>query len=161
MNKTCCFTGHRKTPADEYTTIQKRLEEEIVNFIHQGVMEFRAGGALGFDTMAATTVLKLKKSFPHIRLVLVLPCWEQPEKWNEKDQQLYAVIRAKADEIIYTSWLYHRDCMYKRNRRLVDGSDFCICYLTKTKGGTAYTVNYAKQKGVKIINLALTENRDG
>ena len=42
----------------------------------------------------------------------------------------------------------------KRNRHLVDGSSVCIAYLTQEKGGTAYTVNYAKQKEVQVINLA-------
>ena len=44
--------------------------------------------------------------------------------------------------------------MYKRNRHLVDNSGICVCYLTKDKGGTAYTVEYEKQKGLQIINFA-------
>ena len=77
---TCCFTGHRNIPIDEYEKIEKRLEEEGVNLIHQGVKDFWAGGALGFDTMAALMVLKLKKDFPHIRLLLALPCPEQVQR---------------------------------------------------------------------------------
>ena len=49
--QTCCFTGHRHIPENELLQIQKRLESEIINLINQGVTEFRAGGALGFDTM--------------------------------------------------------------------------------------------------------------
>ena len=44
--------------------------------------------------------------------------------------------------------------MQKRNRYLVDHSGTCVCYLTSAKGGTAYTVNYTKQKGLRIIHLA-------
>lgn len=150
-SKTACFTGHRVIPASEYTSIQKRLEDEIINLIHQGVTEFRTGGALGFDTIAALTILRLKKQFPHIRLILVLPYWEQPNGWSVNDQEQYAIIRVKADEVIYTSWLYHRGCMQKRNRRLVDNSNYCICYLTKNSGGTKYTVDYAIKKELKII----------
>lgn len=29
-----------------------------------------------------------------------------------------------------------------------------ISYLTENKGGTFYTVNYAKSKGVEVINIA-------
>lgn len=43
-NQTCCFTGHRAIPSNVRETIEKRLKEEIVNLIHQGVKEFRAGG---------------------------------------------------------------------------------------------------------------------
>lgn len=32
-----------------------------------------------------------------------------------------------------------------------------IAYLTESKGGTAYTVNYAKQKKIQVINLAERE----
>ena len=44
--------------------------------------------------------------------------------------------------------------MQKRNRHLVDNSSACICYLTKSAGGTAYTVNYARRMGLRIINIA-------
>lgn len=44
--------------------------------------------------------------------------------------------------------------MHKRNRHLVDNSSACISYLTENKGGTFYTVNYAKSKGVEVINIA-------
>jgi uncharacterized phage-like protein YoqJ len=154
-NQICCFTGHRAIPSNMRETIEKRLEEEIENLIHQGVKEFRAGGALGFDTMAALAILKLKKTYPRIRLILVLPHWEQPEGWSEENQRMYATIRIRADEVIYTSWLHSNNCMRKRNRRLVDGSGFCVCYLTKNTGGTVYTVKHAEKKGLRISNLAI------
>ena len=44
--------------------------------------------------------------------------------------------------------------MHQRNRALVDRSAFCICYLRTQTGGTAYTVRYAREKGLKIWNLA-------
>ena len=46
-NQTCCFTGHRRIPESEHANIQKLLESEITNLIHQGVRYFGAGGALG------------------------------------------------------------------------------------------------------------------
>jgi len=42
----------------------------------------------------------------------------------------------------------------KRNRYLADHSGVCLCYLTQTTGGTAYTVGYAKQKGLAVVNIA-------
>ena len=55
--------------------------------------------------------------------------------------------------------LFHREnekmfYSVKRNRHLVDNSSACISYLTENKGGTFYTVNYAKSKGVEVINIA-------
>ena len=49
----------------------------------------------------------------------------------------------------YTSW-----CMHERNRRLVNESQVCIAYMTESRGGTAFTFNYALQKGLEVINVA-------
>lgn len=46
-----------------------------------------------------------------------------------------------------------RGCMHERNRRLVDNSAVCVCYLTQPAGGTHYTVEYARRQGLSIINL--------
>ena len=69
----CCFTGHRYLPADRLGEIKKRLEAESEACIRQGVILFETGGALGFDTMAAHTVLRLREGYA-VRLRLVLPC---------------------------------------------------------------------------------------
>ena len=150
----CCFTGHRIIPEDEYAAIQKRLEKKMIKPIRQGIDYFCAGGALGFDTMAALTVLKLKQKFPSIWRVLALPCRDQTKSWQGEDIKIYNQILEQADLVVYVSEQYYPGCMQKRNRYMVDNSSVCLCYLTKQTGGTAYIVNYAKQKGVRIIRLA-------
>ena len=117
-------------------------------------MYFGAGGALGFDTLATQCVLSLKKQYPHIKLILVLPCITQTKGWSKNDIAIYEEIKSQADKVVYTSHDYFRGCMFKRNRHLVNGSSACIAYLTQEKGGTAYTVNYAKEQGLAVINLA-------
>lgn len=72
-SKVACFSGHRKMPED-CTELWSNLEEAIITLIGQGVVFFGSGSALGFDQAAAETVLKLKEDYPHIRLVMVLPC---------------------------------------------------------------------------------------
>ncbi|MDY5611646.1 SLOG family protein [Dysosmobacter sp.] len=96
----------------------------------------------------------LQKQYPHIKLILVLPCLSQTRGWRDADIKVYERIKAVADKITYTSEEYTQGCMHKRNRHLVDHSSVCVCYLTASKGGTAYMVNYAKQQGLKVINLA-------
>lgn len=151
---TCCFTGHRALPMEEREQITHRLEQTLTSLIQTGTQRFMAGGALGFDTLAAQTVLKLREEHPHIKLILILPCLSQTRNWREKDIKIYETIKAAADEVVYTSEEYTRGCMHKRNRHLVDHSGVCVCYLTQSKGGTAYTVNYAKKQGLEVINLA-------
>lgn len=151
--QTVCFTGHRKIPLMQLHTIKKRLRNEIVSLVEQGYRYFGAGGALGFDTIAAQEVLEVKQEHPQVRLILVLPCLSQADRWSDKDKAVYEEIKAKADKVVYTSQEYTRDCMFKRNRHLVDNSSVCVCYLTEQSGGTAYTVDYARKKGLSIVNL--------
>ncbi len=149
-----CFTGHRLIPSKEIAIITQNLKNVLIKCIKNGYRCFYTGGALGFDTVAAKTVLELKTEYPHIELILVLPCHNQPRKWKEADIAEYDKIRCRADKIIYTSEHYYTGCMHKRNRYLVDHSSFCICYLNHNKGGTAYTVDYAKRHSLNIVNIS-------
>lgn len=153
-SKTCCFTGHREIPPEKRTEIIGRLERIITSLYQKGVQYYGAGGALGFDTLAAQTILKLRKKYPDIKLILVLPCLTQTKGWKPEDVEEYERIKVQADKVTYTSQEYTKGCMFKRNRHLVDNSSVCICYLTKNSGGTAYTVSYAKIQGIEVINIA-------
>lgn len=82
-----------------------------------------------------------------------MPCINQTKGWSKKNIEIYDSIKQQADKIIYTSNEYTRGCMHKRNRYLIDNSSLCICFLTKNKGGTFYTVNYAKKQSLKVINI--------
>lgn len=152
--RTCCFTGHRELPPAFRQELAMKLEETIIGLIEQGVQFYGAGGARGFDALAAQTVLNLKNRYPHIKLILVLPCLTQTRGWPAGDVAEYERIKAQADKVVYTAQQYTLGCMHKRNRHLVDNSSVCVCYLNKESGGTAYTVNYAEKQGLKVINLA-------
>lgn len=152
--QTACFTGHRTISPSAYQPIRIRIREALVEAIKNGYRFFGSGGALGFDMLAAQAVLELKEEYPEIRLILVLPCLSQAKYWKIEDMRKYEQIKKDADKIVYVSKEYNRDCMFKRNRHLIDNSSLCICYLKKETGGTAYTIEYAKKKGVSVINLA-------
>ena len=99
-------------------------------------------------------MLRLRESCPELRLILVLPCLDQTKGWKAGDVERYEEIKRQADKTVYTGQEYTPGCMHTRNRRLVDDSSVCVCYQTRSRGGTAYTVDYAKKKGLKAINLA-------
>jgi uncharacterized phage-like protein YoqJ len=149
----CCFTGHRKLALPEQI-LQSRVEQLIEVLYGQGVYIFETGGALGFDTLAAKEVLNSKAKHSDIELHLILPHPNQASRWQVSDQEIYDMIKSAADEVIFTADHYFSGCMHKRNRRLVDDSCYCISYLEEQTGGTAYTVNYAKRKGLIIYNVA-------
>ncbi len=153
--KTGCFTGHRQIPEKDYALIEEKLEQTIVKLYNNGIIRYCAGGALGFDTLAAETVLRLRDgSLPNLRLILVLPCLNQTKGWKAEDVVRYEETKRRANKVKYVSQEYTPGCMYKRNRHLVDGSSVCVCYQTQFRGGTAYTVNYARAHGLVIFNMA-------
>ncbi len=152
--KVACFSGHRNLPQD-CTELQANLEKAIVELIERGVVFFGSGEALGLDQMAAETVLKLKENYPHIRLVMVLPCppEQQSSYWNDEQKKRYSEILQQADKVRILSPQYTEKCMLDRNRHMVDCSAYLICYLREQRGGTFYTVNYAERQGLKIFRL--------
>lgn len=150
----CCFTGHRRIAKSKYSEIKSKLKKTIISLIEKDIICFMAGGALGFDTLAAQMVLELKEEYPIIRLILVLPCENQAFKWNTKDVEIYNNIKSRCDKCIYISKNYTKNCMLERNHYLVDNSSVCVCYKNKNIGGTAYTVRYAEEKNLEIINVA-------
>jgi len=152
--QTCCFTGARELPPKEQAEIANRLKRVIVALYQKGIRYYGAGGALGFDALAARKVICLRENCPGMKLILVLPCLTQTRGWRPEDIAEYKRIKAQADKVVYTAQQYTKGCMHRRNRHLVDYSGVCVCYLTKESGGTAYTVRYAKGQGLEIINIA-------
>ena len=155
-NQTVCFTGHRKIPPEQVDALTRQLKSTLIQLISDGYRYFGAGGALGYDTLAAQTVLELKSQYPDVKLILVLPCLSQTRGWSARDIEIYEDIKNKADKVVYTSQEYTKGCMHKRNRHLVDNSSVCVCYLTESTGGTAYTVDYARRNKLTVINLGET-----
>lgn len=155
FKQTCFFTGHRIVPEKK----RKEITQHVVNLCTKLITEenvniFIAGGALGFDTLVAVEILKLKKIFPHIQLHLYIPCIDQTAKWKDRDVGLYNKIKEMADEVKFISTKpYTSGCMQQRNRAMVNDAFYGIAYCTNTKSGTYNTVRYAREKGrdVRII----------
>ena len=155
--KTCCFTGHRVIPARVLPALAGELEQTLRRLIGEGVRYFGAGGALGFDTLAAETVLRLKGEYPDVRLILVLPCRDQTRGWKETDVRRYRDIASRADKVVYTAEHYSPGCMHRRNRHLAENSSVCVAWCTRETGGSAYTAAYARQRGLRLVMLGAGE----
>ena len=155
----CCFTGHRIIKKTSLPLIKQKIEIEVRKLIVQGVTHFIAGGALGFDTLAAQTVLELKKDYSQIKLILAIPCESQASKWNYKDKIIYEYIKNQADKVIYISKEYEKDCMLMRNKFMVDNSTFVIAMWDGRKyGGTFYTLKCAERLNKQIILVDYFQN---
>ena len=158
--KSCCFTGHRIIPFRKKKKLLRELKSMVLYLYSKGITTFHAGGALGFDTLAATTVVDLKRTHSEMKLVLDLPYENQTLGWTDNNKTIYAFLMDNADKVtFYSDNPENRDqavrAMFKRNRVLVDSSSVCVCFCEKNSGGTAYTMDYAKKCDLEIYNLAI------
>lgn len=133
------------------------MERQIRQLIQDGICDFIAGGARGFDTLAAETVLGLRQEFPHIRLILALPCRDQTRGWSQGEKLQYERIAARADVVHYLAETYDSGCMMRRNRFMVEHSTSCVFYLIRMRSGTYKTVEYAMEQGHTLYNILCEE----
>lgn len=153
--QTCCFSGHRDLCQTELTALQKKLNSEIRRLAAKGITHFIAGGAVGFDMLAAVCVLNLKSmELPQLHLTLALPCVHHYKNWSRADKELLLHLLERSDEVVFVSNEYHPGCMQKRNRYMADHSSHLVCYCMRKSGGTAYTLRYSEKCGLHISNLA-------
>jgi uncharacterized phage-like protein YoqJ len=158
----CCFSGHRNLPEDTLAYITERLDEEIENLLSQGVMVFVVGGALGFDYLATLAVIRKREANNKIKLICALPYPGYDTGWEKSDKLLYnKIIPAEADEVIYVSEAYSKDCFKKRNQFMVQNSQYCICALRHNRSGTGQTVRMGKADGLTVINLLENNGKGG
>lgn len=153
LPRAAAFTGHRDIDKSEYTALAGRLFLTVDRLYREGFRVFYTGVALGFDTLAAVTVLNMKHRYPDLSLVAAVPCPEQSAKWSDSDRALYESILRRADEVVTVSPHYTGGCMQKRNRYMVDRAEVLVAYVKRESGGSAYTRNYALKKGVTVIDV--------
>lgn len=160
--KKCCFTGYRpsKMPFslerenEEYKAFENALIEQLLELAKQGCTEFYSGMAMGFDIIAAETVLFLKEVCKkEVRLVCVLPFLAQSSTFNPEWKKRYDKIIEKCDKKIVLSGEYMPYCYQQRNEYMVDNCDCVLTWYDGKPGGTRNTLNYAKKKQRYIFNI--------
>ena len=158
--KACCFTGHRDLPKGEAEQLTENAKALILLLIQEGFTEFRVGGAVGFDMIMAELLLRLRdEKKQEIRIISVIPFPSWRAKWSSEEIRRQNVILEKSDEVIFVRQHYCQGIYMIRNRALADGAQVCIAYCNRPKGGTAWTVRYAKQNGLRTYNLAGGEGK--
>jgi len=158
---TCCFSGHRPSKLTwldnesdvRYTALQNNLYTETVKLYESGIRRFICGMALGADLLFCKTVLALRDEREDVFFEAAIPFDGQAAGWADADRKLYYDIRSAADKETYVSREYHKGCMAKRNRYMVDRSSVLMLVYAGLPGGTEYTMKYAMKKGLEIIHV--------
>lgn len=152
--KSCCFTGHRQIPTGELAPLTAALDAALAEVYSEGYRAFYAGGALGFDSLAAERTLLLREKHPDVKLYLLLPCRDQSNGWAMEDAAHLYDLRARCDGYRYVNETYSSTAMYERNMALVASGELCIAYLRRYASGAGQTFRAAERAGLTLINLA-------
>lgn len=159
MSETCCLAGNmpNKLPFglnEEHPfciSLKNALRKEIITKIEFGCLRFITGCSWGADMICSEIVLALKKEYPDIELICVIPYEKQASKWKEAFRNRYFNILEQSDRMMLISNKYTPDCYYERNRYMVDNSTHLIAvYNGEDKGGTASAIAYARWRGLHI-----------
>ena len=154
ITKAAAFTGHRFIRYSDRQRLKTNLVRAITACYQSGVRHFLCGMAVGFDMLAAETLLAVKAEYPDIRLTAVIPFRGQPCKFNPADKGRYQSILGKADNVVCLSETYFDGCFLRRNDYMLNHASHIIAYYNgEPKGGTFYTCRRAERMGLEITNL--------
>ena len=145
----CCGFGHRVMLMDVEKLLRETLERLVVE---RDVRMFYSGGMGEFDELFARTVRSMKREYPSLRLVLVMPYLT--ERLN-MDKAFY---EAQYDEILIPAELdgiHPKAAIGLRNRWMVNRSDIVIAALHRDFGGAAEAVRYAEKRGKEVVRISV------
>lgn len=148
-----CFTGHRPSRFSGIQMDDLRLDIStvITEAIDEGYDTFYCGMAQGTDILAGELTAALRQQYPWIRLIAVVPFPEQTDGWNEEWTARYQQLLEKSDEVKILLPHIQKGGYFLRNRYMVEHASLLIgVYAGSPRGGTAYTVRYARKKGLQV-----------
>lgn len=147
---TCTFAGHR----DIFNANVKYLIDEAIENIlkKDDTFLFYSGDMGDFDKMCSSSVRAAQKRHPelNIKLVLVLPY--MIKKLNT-DKDYYEKMFDSIIIPVELAEVYYKSAITKRNRWIIQRSDYLISYVYKDFGGAFTTLKYAEKLNKNIIYL--------
>ena len=150
MSNRVCLIGHRRINTIEVAPL---LENAIQKELDSGCRFFTMGTHGDFDKLALSICRKLKQQYPDMIIEVVLTSLN---KLNQKiDGEIYHQYE-DVQTIMYDIENFHfKQQITESNKQMIKSCDALICYvnLKNTYSGAKYAYNYAKKKGLKIINL--------
>lgn len=147
--KSCFFIGHREAPETLLPALRQTVEKHVSDY---GVTAFVVGSYGGFDSLAASAVISLKRQYPQITLTLLIPYHpaERPIKTPPGfDNTFYPPGMEKVPR---------RLAIVRANRYMVDHADYLIAYAWHPASNARELVDYARKRERKgLITVTLLE----
>ncbi len=148
---TCCVTGHRDIPQEKLAFVETALRNEIQNALDDGYKHFISGYAKGVDLIFTRIISEFKNEYL-ITLEAAIP---YRNRLKTPDTEFQKLIKCCDILKIHTE-KYTNGCFMVRNRYMVDNSERIIAvYDGRSYGGTAATMNYARQLNRELIEIKL------
>ena len=155
--------------------VEKPLREVLERLVtERGVRVFYTGGMGEFDELFARTVRSMKREYPSLRLVFVMPyLTRELSTGKQRYGAAYGGQIARAtydgpgmgwheaqyDGILIPAELdgvHPKAAIGLRNRWMVDRSDIVIAALHRDFGGAAEAVRYAEKRGKEVVRIIET-----
>lgn len=162
IERACSFTGYRaeKLPwADENSKqaedFKMQLCIEICQKIKAGCTTFYSGMCNGVDIIAGEMVLELKETFPHIKLIAVIPYEEFASSWSEEWRERYFNLLVKVDDEVLLNYKYKTNCFKQRNEYLVKHAGHLIAVQNYEDvfSGTMQAIKMARFRNRNIVMI--------
>ena len=147
--------GHRQVYFTE--KVKERLQNAIEQCIKGGCSHFLMGTHGEFDKMTLAACRFARKRYPDIKIEAVLTSYHIVEKKDGLDYVPYQDV----ETIIFNiEDLHFKRQITESNKQMIDECDTLICYVDKKRNhsGAKNAMNYAKRKGLKIINIFREED---
>lgn len=135
------FCGHSEVLHME--EVRLWLLETLEQLIAEGADTFYLGGYGAFDLLAASTVWQMKRRYPEIWAILVLPYPDRKVCTSRYDGTVYPPLETVPKRFAITH----------RNRWMADRSDVVLAYVLHSWGGAAAMLGYAERKGKRIVRF--------
>lgn len=133
------FCGHKDIL--DKTAVKQWLCSVCSDLISQGATDFYLGGYGSFDFLCASTLRELKKQYPNIKLILILPYLNSSMITEGYDETVYPPLEA----------VPKRFAILRRNEWMVRECDTIVAYVTHGWGGAAKTLEYARRQKKQIF----------
>ena len=147
----CTFAGHREV---YQANIPEKLDAALAEIIKSDDhIVFLVGGMGGFDGMCSSSVRRAKKKYPDKKIILELVLPYLTHDLNNSKEYY----ETSYDDVVVPGELdgvHYKSAITKRNRWMVEQSDWLIAFVYRDFVGAYTTLRYAEKKGLHIINLA-------
>ncbi len=147
---TISFAGHSYIPSSD--KVKEIIKEQLLNIIIDAkYITFYLGGYGKFDEICAATCRELKQQYSGIEVIYVTPYISTSEQKKIKELLNYGLY----DSTIYPPIenTHPKFAISKRNEWMMTNSDLIIAYVNQNYGGAYKSLQIAKRRNKRIINI--------